>query len=173
MDFIEILKILIPSVLVFLTAYFLIDKFLKSEQNRRKFELHKSSLSVITPIQLRAYERLILVLERTTPSTLILGVAKQKMTNIELQTELLASIRQEFGHNLSQQIYVSNEVWNYMRTAQESLIKLINTCSASCNPTESASFLAEMIIKVYNDSQNTPTEIAIEKLKSEFRNYFQ
>ena len=60
-----------------------------------------------------------------------------------------------------------------MRTAQESLIKLVNTCSTSCNPTESASFLAEMIIKVYNDSENTPTESAIEKLKTEVRNYFQ
>jgi hypothetical protein len=172
MDFIEILKILIPSVLVFLTAYFLIDKFLKNEQNQRNYELRKNSLSVITPIRLRAYERLILVLERTTPSTLILSVAKPKISNYELQNELLATIRQEFGHNLSQQIYVSNEVWNYIRTAQESLIKLVNTCSINCNPTDSASILAEMIIKVYNDSENTPTEIAIEKLKSEVRNYF-
>lgn len=170
---IEILEITLPALLVLLTAYVLIDKLLKNEEKRRNFEIQKNNSSTITPIRLRAYERLILVLERTTPNTLILSVAKPKMTNLELQTELLAGIRQEFGHNLSQQIYISDEVWNYFRSAQESLLRLVNTCSSKCNPTESASILAEMIIKVYNDSENTPSEIAIEKLKSEVRKNFQ
>ncbi|HEY5589926.1 MAG TPA: hypothetical protein VIK55_02805 [Paludibacter sp.] len=169
----EILKIVLPALLVLLTAYLLIDKLLRNEEKRRKFELHKDSKSTITPIRLRAYERLILVLERTTPSTLIVSVAKPGMTNMELHTQLLASIRQEFAHNLSQQIYVSDEVWNYVRSAQESLLRLINTCAAKCNPNESASGLAELIIQVYGSSEQTPSEIAMEKLKMEVRNYLQ
>lgn len=169
----DILKIVLPALLVLLTAYLLIDKLLRNEEKRRNFELHKNSQSIITPIRLRAYERLILVLERTTPNTLILSVAKPKMTNLELHTQLLASIRQEFSHNLSQQIYVSNDVWNYIRGAQESLLRLVNTCAAKCNPNESASVLAEGIIQVYNGSEQTPTDLAMEKLKNEVRNYFQ
>lgn len=172
MEIIDILKIVLPALLVLLTAYLLIDKLLRSEEKRRNFELQKNGLSTITPIRLRAYERLMLVLERTTPSTLILSVAKPGMTNQELHSQLLATIRQEFSHNLSQQIYVSDEVWSYIRGTQESLLQLINTCASTCNPTESASGLAELIIQVYGTSEQTPTELAINKLKNEIRRYF-
>ena len=168
----DILKIVLPAILVLLTAYLLIDKLLRSEIKRRNFELRKESLSTLTPIRLRAYERLILVLERTTPTALILNVAKPGMTNMELHTQLLASIRQEFSHNLSQQIYVSNEIWTCIRSAQESLLRLVNTCASKCNPANSANELSERIIQVYNASNQTPTEVAIDLLKKEVRLYF-
>ena len=168
----DILKIVLPAILVLLTAYLLIDKLLSNEIKRRNFELRKESLATLTPIRLRAYERLILVLERTTPATLILNVAKPGMTNMDLHTELLAGIRQEFSHNLSQQIYVSNEIWTCIRSAQESLLRLVNTCASKCNPANTANELAERIIQVYNASDQTPTEVAIDLLKKEVRLYF-
>lgn len=172
MEFIDILKIVLPALIVLLTAYLMINKLLRNEESRRNYELKRNSQSTITPIRLRAYERLILVLERTTPSTLILNVAKPGMTNMQLHAELLATLRQEFSHNLSQQVYVSDEIWNYIRGTQESLLQLINTCASKCNSNESASALAELIIQVYGSSDQTPTELAIEKLKKEVRNYF-
>jgi hypothetical protein len=172
MEIMDILKIVLPASLVLLTAYLLLNKLLRSEEKRRNFELRKNALNALTPIRLRAYERLILVLERTTPATLIVNVAKPDMKNIDLQTQLLASIRQEFSHNLSQQIYVSDEIWTYIRSAQESLLRLVNSCAAQCNPVNSASELAERVIQVYGASEQTPTEIAIDKLKKEVRIYF-
>lgn len=172
MEIIDILKIVLPALLVLLTAYLIMNKLLRNEEERRSYELRKSNLSTVTPIRLRAYERLILVLERTTPSALILANAKPGMTNQELQSQLLAAVRQEFSHNVSQQIYISNEVWNYIRGTQESLLQLINTCATKCNPNDSASALAELIIQVYGTSEHTPTELAIEKLKNEVRNNF-
>jgi len=172
MEIMDILKIVLPALLVLLTAYLLIDKLLRNEENRRSFELRRTNVSTITPIRLRAYERLILVLERTTPATLLVNVAKPGMTNAELQSQLLTTIRQEFSHNISQQIYVSNEAWNYIRGTQESLLQLINACSAKCNPTDSAAGLAELIIQVYDSTEHTPTELGIEMLKKEVQNYF-
>ena len=172
METMDILKIVLPAILVLLTAYLLIDKLLSSEIKRRNFELRKESLATLTPIRLRAYERLTLVLERTTPAAMILNVAKPGMTNMELHTQLLAGIRQEFSHNLSQQIYVSNEIWTCIRSAQESLLRLVNTCASKCNPANSANELAERIIQVYNASDQTPSEVAIDLLKKEVRNYF-
>ena len=172
METIDILKIILPALIVLLTAYLLIDKLLRNEEKRRNFELRKNSLSTVTPIRLRAYERLVLVLERTTPAMLILDVAKPGMTNMELHTQLLAGIRQEFSHNLSPQIYVSNEIWTCIRGAQESLLRLVNTCASQCNPTNSANELSERIIQVYNASDQTPTEMAIELLKKEVHLFF-
>ena len=169
MEIIELLKITIPALLVLLTAYLVLEKFLRNAEKQRKFELIKSSISTFTPIRLRAYERLILVLERTMPANLIVSTIKPEMTNIDLQSILLSTIRQEFSHNISQQIYVSDELWNYIRSAQESLLKLINTCAVQCNPNNSGSELAERIIQVFNSSKKTPSELAIEILKNEVR----
>jgi hypothetical protein len=167
----EILYIVLPALFVLVTAYLLIDKLLRNEEKRRNFELLRESRSTIAPIRLRAYERLILVLERTTPSALILNVVKPDMTNLELHAQLLSTIRQEFAHNLSQQIYVSDEVWNYIQRAQESLLQLVNTCATHCNPANPATELAEHIIQVYNTSDEPPTESASTKLKEEVRKY--
>ena len=172
MEMTEIIKNILPALLVLLTAYLLVNKLLRNDERRRNFELNKNNATAITPIRLRAYERLMLVLERTTPSNLIVNVAKPGMTNLDLHSQLLSSIRQEFSHNLSQQIYISDEAWTYVRSAQESLLRLVNTCAAKCNPTESATELAERIIQLYGNSENTPTELAISKLKSEVRQHF-
>ena len=172
MEITELLKIIIPALLVLLTAYLLLDRLLRNEEKRRQFELLKERNSKITPIRLRAYERLILVLERTLPANLVLNTIKSEMTNIELHEQLLSNVRNEFSHNISQQIYVSDELWLHIHGAQESLLKLINTCAAQCNPGNPAVELAERIIQIFSSSVKTPSEMAIEKLKNEVRNFF-
>ncbi len=98
----EILLVSIPALLVLITAYVLLDMMFKNEAKRRFFEINKKNISIITPIRLRAYERLILVLERTTPNVLILSVSKPGMSNFDLHAQLLSSVRDEFSHNFSQ-----------------------------------------------------------------------
>ncbi|MBP6260681.1 MAG: hypothetical protein KA370_04205, partial [Paludibacter sp.] len=107
---IEILKIVLPALLVLLTAYLLIDKLLRNEEQRRNFEIRKKNNSIVTPVRLRAYERLMLVLERTSPNTIVISTIKPGMTSFDLHTQLIENIRNEFSHNSAQQIYVSNEL---------------------------------------------------------------
>ena len=119
--------------------------------------------------RLQAYERLALVLERTTPNAMILNTINPGMNCIDLQKELMSSIRNEFSHNLSQQIYVSDELWNSIKVVQETLLKLVISCSAQFPPTNAATDLAEQIIQVYASAEQTPTEYALTKLKEEVR----
>lgn len=168
----EILQITIPALLVLVTAYILLDKMLKNDEKRRNFELRKKSLSNITPLRLRAYERLMLVIERTKPTKIVLSVIQSEMTCFELQAQLVSSIREEFAHNASQQIYVSTELWMAMRSTEESLIKLINMCSAQCAPSAPAAQLAERIIEVFSQSEQSPTEVSTDMLKKEVGGLF-
>lgn len=168
----EILAIVIPAALVLLTAYLLLDKMLKNEDKRRSFELRKTNLSTVTPIRLRAYERLALVLERTEPNSIMIGIIRPEMTCMDLHAKLLDTIRQEFAHNTSQQIYVSENLWISIITAKESLIQLVNTCAASVGPSAPAQALAERIIQVYAATESTPSEIALQSLKDEVKMYF-
>jgi len=167
-----VLYIVLPAAFVLATAYLLIDKMLKNDEKRRNFELRKQNLGIVTPIRLRAYERLMLVLERTTPDTLILNNANGKMNCLELQKKLLSAVREEFSHNASQQIYVSNDLWSAIRLTQESLLQLINSCAVSCQPDEPAEILAGRIIQVYTSSGETPTEAASLLLKNEVKSLF-
>ena len=168
----EILNITIPAVIVFITAYLLLDKMFKNEETRRTFELKKDNFAMLTPIRLRAYERLTLFLERTNPNSLIVSVIQPNMNSMQLHAKLLETVRLEYSHNIAQQVYVSDEVWQSIVAAKESLIKLINTCATMCNPNEPATVLAEKIIQLYAASENTPTEIALEALKEEIRKNF-
>ncbi len=171
MEITELLKIILPALLVLLTAYLLLDKMLKNEEKRRQFELSKENISKVTPIRLRAYERIILVLERTLPANLVLNTIKPEMSNLELHGQLLTTVRNEFSHNISQQIYVSDELWMHIRGAHDCLLKLVNTCAAQCNPANPAAELAERIIQIFSSSEKTPSELAIDKLKNEVRSF--
>ncbi len=165
----EILQITIPALLVLVMAYIILDKMLKNDQNRRNYELRKSSLTATIPLRLRAYERLMLVIERTTPNKIIINIIQPEMTCFGLQAQLLSNIREEFSHNVSQQIYVSSELWTVIRATEESLIKLINMCASQFAPEMPAAALAERIIEIYTQSEKSPGEIATEMLKKEVR----
>lgn len=171
MDITQIILIIVPALLVLITAYILINKLLRSESDRRDFELRKSSLSIVTPIRLRAYERLMLLLERTEPQKLILNLIKPGMTCFELHTALVAGLRQEFSHNVSQQIYVSSELWNAIKQTEQSLLNLINLSASKCPVDGDAAILAEGIIRIYDEEENNPTRVATEILKKEVRQY--
>jgi hypothetical protein len=91
---------------------------------------------------------------------------------MSFQSKLLETIREEYGHNASQQIYVSNELWTAIRASQESLVKLVNICAVQTEPDATATSLAEKILEVYSQSENMPVEIAVDFLKREVKSLF-
>lgn len=155
-----------------LTTYLVLDKMLRSEAKKRTFELAKINQDAITPVRLRAYERITLLLERTKPSVMVVDIIQPGMNCLDFQRLLIQNIRKEFEHNYAQQIYVSNKLWEAVCTTRNNLIKLINTTAAHFNPDENASKMAETIIRMYSETQETPTSIAIEILKGEISHQF-
>lgn len=171
-SFATFLIAVIPALLVLLTAWILINNLLQSFVNQRNTDLRKANLQYITPVRLRAYERLMLLLERTNPENLILNNFKEPMTCFDLQITLQNVIRQEFAHNFSQQIYVSNQLWESIENSKESLLNLINLCAVKCPSDTDGAVLAEGIITIYSGEPENPTEIAIELLKKEISDFF-
>ncbi len=110
---------------------------------------------------------MILFLERISPDSLVIRVARPKMTTAQMQKALLSAIRKEFEHNMSQQIYVSGETWEAVKTAKESVIKLINTAASKQNYNSPANIYSSIIIKMYASIDDSPTEMAINMLKDE------
>jgi hypothetical protein len=77
-------------------------------------------------LQLQAYERLILLTDRIALPNLIQRAHQPGLSSREMQSLLTLSIRQEFEHNITQQIYVSVEAWDAVRNYKEQNILIIN-----------------------------------------------
>jgi len=170
--FLEILKYILPALIVFFTAYLSIRLLIKNDQQKRDFEIMVKNRNVITPIQLQAYERLTLFLERISPDALVMRLNKEKITAKQLQNEMLKTIRAEFDHNVSQQVYISSKAWEMIKNAKERTIKLINTTAMTIKPDASGLHLSKAILEKVAEQDELATRMAIEHLKQEVRNYF-
>lgn len=171
-SFWEILKIVLPAVIVFLTAYFLFRDMLENSQRQREFEFKVKNSGKVTPVRLQAYERLALLLERIAPQSLLMRVSPHELNASDYHQQLLAQIRQEFEHNLSQQIYVSPILWETIRGARENLIGIINKSAEEIGNEVSALVLSKKIIENYIDEENQAIEIAMNELKKEVGRLF-
>jgi hypothetical protein len=138
MDWQKILEqsiaMLVPLAIVFLFVYYMLKSFFDEFEKQRKQELTVRFSKETIPLRLQAYERLTLFLERIKPESMIIRVSHQGMTTMDLERVLLENVREEFEHNLSQQIYVSPEAWYMVVSAKQNLIQLITTTAQENNP---------------------------------------
>jgi len=167
----DIAMIILPSGIVFITTYYLVKNFLDHESRKKSIDLKLNNQTLITPIRLQAYERVILFLERINPNGLIMRSNKVG-TASQFQAELLKTIRAEFEHNLSQQIYMSSKAWESVIKSKEETIKLINVASSRVNVDASAMELAQTIIAVSSQLSEMPTKSAIDFIKKEIGKEF-
>ena len=163
----DILKYCIPALCVLLATWIVMHKFYKSETEKRLWELKRLSQKEISPLRMRAYERLALLLERTTPERMLMDINVAEMTPLQLQTHLMRTIRQEYDHNLSQQIYVSDEVWAMIENAQSQMIAFINSIAQQIPADSTALDYAKTLITAYRSNGDTPNEVALQTLRKE------
>lgn len=81
-------------------------------------------------LQLQAYERLILLVDRIALPNLISRVNQPGMSARDMQVILTQNIRQEFEHNVTQQIYVSAEAWEAVRNLKDQNLLIVNQVSS-------------------------------------------
>ncbi len=171
-ELLEILKYTLPSLIVFLSAYFVLKTFLRNEKEKRLSQIKSESQKLITPIRLQAYERIVLFLERITAESLALRTQRQGMTVQQLRGQMIATIRAEFEHNLSQQLYVSPQAWKVVKTARESMTRLINTAADGIDPKAKAFELSKNLLELQVSITDPPIETAIAFLKTEMSEFF-
>ncbi|MBO4690598.1 MAG: hypothetical protein J5621_06960 [Paludibacteraceae bacterium] len=164
----EAIILMIAVVAVVIFGFWLIQHSMYSnEEKKRRWELKRESQKTISPIRLRAYERLALLLERTKPEHMLMGLDLAHMTVPQLQQQLLQTIRQEYEHNLSQQVYVSEEVWTLLINARDQMASFVVGISAQLPPNADAMTYAKILLEAYASNGLTPTDKAMAELKEE------
>jgi uncharacterized membrane-anchored protein YhcB (DUF1043 family) len=169
---VEILKYILPSLIVFLTTWYLASRYFRSEDQKRRQQLSLNNQNLITPLRLQAYERIILYLERINPESLVMRLSKQGMTCQQLQNELLSTIRAEYEHNLSQQIYISNQAWEMLKNAKNSTLQLINEAAEKTDKNLPSIALSKAILENIIAKEKNPSSEAILFIKKEINRYF-
>ena len=168
----SILIVLIVTVMIF--GFWLIQhSTFRNEERKRQWELKKESQKAVSPIRLRAYERLALLLERTKPEHMLMELRAKEPEALttwtvgQVQQYLLQTIRLEFDHNQSQQVYVSNEVWDMIISARDQTASFVIAMAAQLPKNATAQTYATTLMTAYASNGMTPTDKALEELKEE------
>ena len=168
----EILKYVLPSLVVFATTVYLVNRYFKGEERERQHQAVLSNRQIITPLRLQAYERAILFLERISPESLIMRLNKPGLTCQQLQSEMIQAIRSEYEHNISQQIYLSHGAWEMLKIARGRTIQLINSMAEKVHKGSPSFELSKAILESIVDQEKIPTADAITFIKKEISQLF-
>jgi hypothetical protein len=170
--FLDIVKYTIPALIVFATTWYIVRTFFLNYDRQKNKELLMKSHEIIIPLRFQAYERIILFLERISIDSMLMRLNKQGMNCRNLHTELLTSIRNEFEHNQSQQLYMSIEAWEMVKRARAQTLKIINSAAEKTDPKLPAIELNKKIIENIGEYSKTPTQEAIDFIKKEVQELF-
>jgi hypothetical protein len=167
---IELLSYTLPAIITGVVAYYFFNLHTKNEEGRRRYLLNKDTQKDSLPLRLQAFERMTLFLERINPGKLLIRVSPNSEDKNDYENLLISSIEQEFEHNLTQQIYMSDECWTVIVTAKNATIQMIRRTNMS-DRVDTANKLREVIMNDLMDKQS-PSAVALSYIKNEVKYLF-
>jgi N-acyl-D-aspartate/D-glutamate deacylase len=168
----DLLKIILPSLMLLAGMYFVVKNYVDRDYKLRLLELRMKNTETILPIRLQAYERMTLFLERITPSNLLIRVSGSGQTASDYHRMLINEIRNEYNHNLSQQIYMTDHTWEMIQSAKENVVTLVNRSFHELQDKSRGTDLAKRVLETIIAQENDPTAHAITIMKKEINQVF-
>ncbi len=163
---------LIPSSAIAFVVYIFLKKNNERVFTNANLQLKKERQKFFLEPRADAYQRIVLLLERISLNSLIMRLHSANKSAILFQTELLNNIRNEYDHNVAQQIFISAPLWDIVNKSKEETIKIINVAARQLDKEATAIELSEKIFEIVGELDELPTEIAIKALKEEFHKLF-
>ena len=164
---IEFGKILLPAALVLYAMYLGVKVMVAKELSQKQMEIRQKSLEITLPVRLQAYERMTLFLERIAANNLIVRTNQPDLSAREFHQILLKEIRDEYNHNVSQQVYISTDVWDEVKAAKEELITAINASAEGLEENATSLDLARKLFDYLMNKNIDPIDHALKSLKRE------
>ena len=157
--------IVILLLVLLLTIIWLLTEFssLKKDMGERK-----TNDPDTLKIRLQAYERLSLLAERISLQNIISRTPNAGLSSRQMQASLIESIKQEYDYNISQQIYVSPEVWKAVNNLKEQNIYIVNQLAATLPSQASGLDLNKQIVDfLMNNPKASLHEVVLEAINFE------
>jgi hypothetical protein len=120
------------------------------------------------PLQLQAYERLVVLCERIAMPNLISRVSQPDLSAREMQIFLIEGIKQEYEYNASQQVYVTARAWDAVRSLKDQNMLMINQIANVLPPDAKARDLNKKLLEVEMGQEQKPLHtVVLETLNAE------
>jgi hypothetical protein len=161
----------IPSIMLFGIAYYFIQGWLKSQREIQNFKSLRALSKQTLPLKLQAYERLALFLERIKIDQIILRMRSHNMPAYDMSNLILITIQQEYEHNLSQQVYVSEQLWQIIHTAKEQNVHFVMEVQSRLPRDASGDDFLDMLDKAAEERQMEPLQTALKAIRLEAQKF--
>lgn len=163
----DIIAYTIPALVVGMISYLFMTRLVEFYKQGAKFEALRNQSKETIGIRLQAYERLLLFLNRNQISQLISTIKQNQMNPSAYAQVLIRQIEQEFNHNITQQLYVSNDLWRQITLYKETVA--LNLLKDAQKAESNGTSLLENIDQEQNNSlYNSITDL----LKAEMNSLF-
>ena len=160
------------SISIIIIVFLFLKWQSQKEQVNLEVELKKQRQEFFLPNRVDAYERAILLMERLHPNSLVMRLNNPGLPATIMHAEFLKTIREEFDHNITQQLFISPIAWKLLRDSKEELVKLINLAASQVQDNATAIELSAKIFELVAQLEKLPSEVATEFLKKEFQELF-
>ncbi len=167
--FLDLLKYTLAGTFVFFIAYFVLKGHFDTYYNLKALEYKTIVAKDMLPLKLQAYERMTLFVERINPSNLILRLHQAGMTAQEMQALVLAEVKAEYQHNISQQLYVSKDAWNIIKRVKDDTVGLVNHAMNGLKAETSAVEMSKIVFAKLEELEENPYDLALLVLKNDIQ----
>jgi hypothetical protein len=169
--FLDILKYTIAGLGVVWIAFYLLKPYLERNEKIQLLEFKKAVSNQTLPLRLQAYERLVLFIERVNPANLLIRV-NGPYTAAELYSIIVEEIRNEYQHNVTQQIYVTARAWSVIKRVKEDTLGIVNNSIKTLPETASGLDLSKTILGSLSKLEDNPYEIGVGLLRKDLEELF-
>ena len=168
----DILKYTVSGLGVVWIAFYLIKPYLDKSERIQLLEFKKALANQTVPLRLQAYERIILFMERVNPENLLIRLNATGYSAAELQGIIINEVRNEYQHNVTQQIYVTSRAWGIMKRVKDDTLNLVTGAMATLPPTATGLDLSRSILITLSHLENNPYEIGAELIRKDLEDLF-
>jgi hypothetical protein len=160
------------GIVTVLVAYMLVKNDIQNYFRFKTLTLQKEEKSTILPLRLQAYERMIIFIERISPSNLLVRLHQQGISVSNLQAMVLEDIKAEYQHNITQQLYIESVSWTVLRKLKDDTIAMINTVAQNLPEEATGVDLSRKILQHMSTIEENPYELTILQLKTDIQKMF-
>lgn len=168
--------IILPAGAVLMTTIFFLRRNSDQENNKGMIqlqsELKKQRQEYFLPNRVEAYQRAVLFMERIHPNSIVMRTINPGLPSAVYQTELLKTIRDEYDHNVAQQLFIPTSLWEMVKNSKEETIKIINIAGKQMSATSMSTDLAAKIFELVAEIGELPSDITVKALKEDIQRLF-
>jgi len=168
----EILKLTLAGIGVVYIAFYLFKPYLDKSERLQILELKKAADNQTLPLRLQAYERVVLLIERINPASLLIRLNGTAYSAAELHQLAVQEVNNEYQHNITQQVYISSRAWAVVRRLKDDTVNILNSTMRSLPENATGLDLSRALLTQLSQVENNPYEVAATLIHKDLEELF-